>query len=325
MTYLPEEVGGLAFPFFGDRLEHEEMMLNIDPWVLAAMEEILKPQADYLLKTVLWSYRSLTNFRGMRINDMLRVQIKSVFSMAVDYILNDQALQKRLSKTDEEWGRTRHAAKENLARGIGYVSLSEAIQILQRPTYFKQVMAWETQALEALKSREDLVSVCEFLTDQLVDYRLTFEEAKTIGGFRDLVGTYKTRESKFNSDSWATQTDSKSRYESPITIDAKDDRKDNAPEQFSTVHWKGRRANILRMLAWYWPDNLPKTPRSLNGLLARLSQPGVRLPDETIYVPLSRFVGVVSLETPLPLTTEGFERVIHVDTFAPRGAWGSRL
>jgi len=72
-------------------------------------------------------------------------QLKAIFTQFVgDTITNEDALRALLEEKGvnvQRWSLLRQRDKQRLARSVGYVSLSEAIQQFERPTYFKEVLA----------------------------------------------------------------------------------------------------------------------------------------------------------------------------------------
>jgi len=223
----------------------------------------------------------------MEINDLLRMQIKSVFAIS-DKRLSPDEIRERAGIPLEKWNNLNNRGRTAVAKGLGFVSLSEAIEIVQRPTYFKQVLKSDTSIIEALDSKHDYDCVVRELIREMVNFKLTLSEAEKNPILRDLYKEYKRVETKFNADSWQAQTDDRL----PVLVEQ--ERKTS----FQTTPWPERRRNILRALYWRWPQGQSQYVDDINGLLKSISSSQTTY-DDIIYVPRSCFNGLPSLETPL--------------------------
>jgi hypothetical protein len=127
--------------------------LRLPTAVRDAMTAIHRGQAPDDLKTAVRLYASNTTYRGMTMRTVAEEQIKFVFSQLVsDTIHGIESMKEFLQENfdmDREWlDSRRHRAILRLAAQSGYVTLSGAIQDLERPTYFKEVLAGLSHLLE---------------------------------------------------------------------------------------------------------------------------------------------------------------------------------
>jgi hypothetical protein len=69
-------------------------------------------------------------------------QIKFVFKTFVTKsVTDDGALRELCGISEDVWSTFRRRDKSRSAKKIGYICLADAIQLMERPTYFKQVLA----------------------------------------------------------------------------------------------------------------------------------------------------------------------------------------
>jgi len=147
LTYFPRNLGGLGFPLKRGlgHIELLDMYSLLPSAVQEAIALVVRGDANEYVKHALWLYSSNTTFRGMTMRTGAEDQLKAIFTQFVgDTITNEDALRALLEEKGvnvQRWSLLRQRDKQRLARSVGYVSLSEAIQQFERPTYFKEVLA----------------------------------------------------------------------------------------------------------------------------------------------------------------------------------------
>jgi len=98
MTYIPDNLGGLGLPYIeddGTGLQLQEKILELSPLILRAMEVALKPDSPHNVRLALYTFRANTTFRGMSVNDLLNMQIRSVFSWS-ESTLSEEKIREKL-------------------------------------------------------------------------------------------------------------------------------------------------------------------------------------------------------------------------------------
>jgi hypothetical protein len=264
-----------------------ELVEGVEPLLLWALQMATDDQCPFWVRAALYSYRANTAYRGMLVNNLLVEQIKFVFSSMAPDTINDDGLRELCGYTVEQWRNIRHASKGRLASSKGFLSLHQAVELLQRPTYFKQVLVRETNIIDQLPSKERLSQIQSVMVDGMLEYGLTKQEY--IDRFPLAKQAWDDANRVFNADSWRIQTDSKLVQETPHVV----------MESFQTVPWKGRRKNILRNLVWYLENNSPFSTTPDPEKLLKVVNGSAPTYIDDLYVSRARFSGLCSLETPL--------------------------
>lgn len=294
MTYVPERFGGLGLPYLEpsdvNGIQFQNKILELDPLVLRAIELAEDPKCPFVVRAALWTFRANTSFRGMSVNDLLRAQIKTAFTMDPTVSLTDEQLRERLGKTEEQWSMLRYRDKVHAAKSIGYLSTSEVVEVVQRPTYFKSILANEGFHLKEEPYGQALRDLDDQISRELVRYNLTYSDWGEI--FPTSLKSRKALETKANAISWQIQTDSKRRL--PL-IQAE------VAGSYNTKPWPVRTKNMMSSLRWVWDASWGKTPQDISGLLKVLeTRTDIRYEDQ-VFVHSSRLSGMCSLETPFPM------------------------
>lgn len=142
MLYFPNHLGGLGIPPPDDGGKWmKEAVLNLPPPLLTAVAQVIEGKASEHVKRALWLFSSNTTYRGITMRTAAEEQIKFVFREFVADVVSDVDLLRPSSLSEEEWADLPYRRKARAVHAIGYVSLSEAVQMMERPTYFKQVLA----------------------------------------------------------------------------------------------------------------------------------------------------------------------------------------
>jgi hypothetical protein len=143
MTYLPKFLGGLGFPI-PEKVPAEEigsMVMRLPPIVRRVADKILQNAAEPMERNALWAFASNTTFRGINMRTMAEEQLVAVFTHFVDDSVHLSNLRETLGVEENRWESLRRRDKQRLAKSHGLISLSEAIQLFERPTYFKEILA----------------------------------------------------------------------------------------------------------------------------------------------------------------------------------------
>lgn len=288
MSYISEKFGGLGLnPEWLTNDLRVELLEKGEPLLLAALGMATRADCPFEVRAALYSYRSNTAFRGMLVNDLLMKQIKSVFTTMAPDTLTDESIRVLCGISTEEWGRMRVSNRHKMAATKGYIHLGQALELLQRPTYFKQILTRESSKISDLENLKQLSELQTLMVDEMIDFGLTKEEHQE--RFPQSKIEWMRLNTAFNAESWRIQTDSKNQLEfEPAEV----------KKSFSTIPWPLRRRNILRNLKWFWPDNQAILLPDLKTLSAIVAGEAPVYTDNQ-YVKRARFNGLASLETPL--------------------------
>lgn len=109
-------------------------------------------------------------------------QLKAVFTHFVgDSIHSMEDLRAHLEQLGlpvGNWNHMRQRDKHRLAKRAGLVSLKEAIQMFERPTYFKEVIAGLTSLFETDGKYQDYLGALEELDTLCANYNMTWTEVQ---------------------------------------------------------------------------------------------------------------------------------------------------
>jgi len=150
LTYLPRFTGGIGLPIPNSIRDSElvDMVMKLPPIVRAAIADQLLSQEEYHVRNALWAFASNTTYRGINMRTMAEEQLKAVFTHFVSDSVHSSQLQDHLGVEPERWLSMRSRDKSRLAKSRGLTSLKEAVQLFERPTYFKEVLANLTDLLQ---------------------------------------------------------------------------------------------------------------------------------------------------------------------------------
>jgi len=161
-VYLPEEVGGLGFGRID--MPPTSILEKLSPIHMAAIDRVTCGDYSPQILASLWSIRSNTSYRGLESNTAMLLQIRMILGFSGSEISDGQLLEKiqqlQISKCTKEdlpmkyidqetWSKIRYRHKANMAKDVGYVSIEDVLEQLQRPVYFRNVLYREDQISSA--------------------------------------------------------------------------------------------------------------------------------------------------------------------------------
>jgi hypothetical protein len=188
--YAPNYLGGLGFPPHpSDDFEWIDHLEKLDPIVIQSMVQVIQSRAPPLVENALKSFGTRTAFRGMNARTLAEEQTKAVFQFFLDDSRPEELLMESLEKTPEDWRKMSRRDKRELARRSGYIEFSEALQMFERPTYFKEILAGLPNAYR----KDDIFKTYELrekmVKKMLLKTRLTLSELGK--HFPEIADSYK--------------------------------------------------------------------------------------------------------------------------------------
>jgi len=184
LTYWGAQYGGLGLPT-PSWLSHDDLhtgWLNLPAAVRDAHVLVSRGEASTHVKHALRLYASNTTYRGITMRTIAEDQLRFIFQHLVSDSVDGMASLKLLAVENgwvgsvEEYDLKNHRSKLNLASSHGYICLSEAIQMFERPTAFKECISGLQSIMEQdedyLRFQAEQLSVDDFCSD----WDLTYDE-----------------------------------------------------------------------------------------------------------------------------------------------------
>jgi hypothetical protein len=142
LKYLPTLLGGLEVPAYHHSLSDMNAMLNagIPSVHMNALYAVFNCTANPLLRRALSTLATNARARGIS-NDLIQDQIEGVLRNA-DLVrgLDDAGMQCMAGIPDDAWEDMRHRDKAVLAASKGYITVQEAINLIDRPYIFRDLL-----------------------------------------------------------------------------------------------------------------------------------------------------------------------------------------
>lgn len=147
MLYLPTKWGGLGFLYPPDNLG--ERLLDLPNLVLKALKQVRDGEADHYVVSALRAYAANTTFRGIDSRTLALEELKGTMELFSDNV-TEEFIRDKAGIPIEKWGFMRVRDKIRTAKKIGYTLFEEVPKLLERPTYFKQVLTRQHDLIENL-------------------------------------------------------------------------------------------------------------------------------------------------------------------------------
>jgi hypothetical protein len=307
MTYFPNYLGGIGLPYpsWLDQVDMLEGYLRLPAAVRDGITSVILKESDRHVELAIRLYASNTTYRGITMRTVAEEQIKFVFSQIVsdtvtgidgakEFCLGSLPEGERASAT-EWWERSRYRDKLNLMKRSGFTTLSGAIQEMERPTYFKEVLTGLTSRMKIdptyLQYQESM-----FELDYLCyEHDLTFSECKSL-----FNKEYKWYESSRNA--WFAR---QARYETEAFKESYDPvelgSREESTSGFNSEDMIYRPSTMDRIIRRHLTKRYSKYEQ-LEALATVLDDPGLFSSDlrpEVIFIKRERMLNMCSLRTPL--------------------------
>jgi hypothetical protein len=152
LKYLPRFLGGLAVPcFHKTEVELKAIFKQIPIYHLRIIRDVVLGVSSTQKRRCLSRFCTNVRARGL-VNDEIENQIRDTLSN-IDLVkgVNDPDLQFMTGKDDLEWGNLRYRDKVHIAKAFGFISVDDAISILNRPYTFRNLLAPEISAKHGIQ------------------------------------------------------------------------------------------------------------------------------------------------------------------------------
>ncbi|APG77156.1 RNA-dependent RNA polymerase [Beihai narna-like virus 21] len=140
--YLPKWLGGLNFvprPDEAESFSLIDLAETIPDAIRQAFGACLRNAGNFRLENILKSYSSGTSFRGLNSKTLVEEQLRAIFEMVGDS-KTESEMREILGISPEEWVRHSRKNRRMEAQRKGFIEFGEALQLFERPTYFKEVL-----------------------------------------------------------------------------------------------------------------------------------------------------------------------------------------
>jgi len=143
--YLPVKLGGIGSPaFHRSKSELWKIFREETPWIhLQSIKDIFDETANLLVRRCLANFATNARARGVS-SDAVQEQVKEVLSNAeLTLGVDDSGLQLLTCSSDVDWAHMRFSDKVTLAKRHGLTTVDDAINIIDRPYLFRNMLVPE--------------------------------------------------------------------------------------------------------------------------------------------------------------------------------------
>jgi hypothetical protein len=145
VRYLPVKLGGIGSPAF-HRSEAELARIfdsQLSKIHAQSIQDVLGSTAPLLVRRCLANLATNARARGVS-SDQVQDQVKEVLSNAeLTLGIDDAGLQFLTQTADTDWEHLRFSDKVALAKRVGYITVDDAINVIDRPYLFRNMLAPE--------------------------------------------------------------------------------------------------------------------------------------------------------------------------------------
>jgi hypothetical protein len=144
IRYLPVKLGGLGSPaFHRSASELKGIFDTLSENHKQAIKDTLNGTAPVLVRRVLANFATNARARGVATN-LIQDEVMAILSNAeLTHGLDDAGLQLLTMTADVDWANLRFADKKTLARRAGFLTVDDAINMIDRPYLFRNMLAPE--------------------------------------------------------------------------------------------------------------------------------------------------------------------------------------
>jgi hypothetical protein len=143
--YLPVKLGGIGSPsFHRSKSELRKIFREETPWIhLQSIKDVFDGTANLLVRRCLANFATNARARGVS-SDAVQEQVKEVLSNAeLTLGVDDSGLQLLAGVPDVDWAHMRFSDKVTIAKRHGLTTVDDAINIIDRPYLFRNMLAPE--------------------------------------------------------------------------------------------------------------------------------------------------------------------------------------
>jgi hypothetical protein len=143
--YLPVKLGGIGSPsFHRSRTELWKIFREETPWIhLQSVKDVFDGTANLLVKRCLANFATNARARGVS-SDAVQEQVKEVLANAeLTLGVDDSGLQLLTMTSDTDWSFLRFSDKVTMAKRHGLTTIDDAINSIDRPYLFRNMLAPE--------------------------------------------------------------------------------------------------------------------------------------------------------------------------------------
>jgi len=143
--YLPVKLGGIGSPsFHRSPTELRKIFAEETPWiVLQSIKEVFDGDAGLLVRRCLANFATNARARGVS-SDAVQDQVKEVLANAeLTLGIDDSGLQLLTGIGDTDWSHLRFSDKVTMAKRQGLLTIDDAINNIDRPYLFRNMLAPE--------------------------------------------------------------------------------------------------------------------------------------------------------------------------------------
>jgi len=142
VRYLPVLLGGIGAPaFHRSKTELRTIFSSIPAEIMTAIDSVIDGRADLNVKRTLATFATNARARGVS-SDLIQDQVKEVLSNAeLVHGINDSDLQLIAGVPDVDWQHMRISDKITIAKRFRYVTVDDAINSIDRPYLFRNMLA----------------------------------------------------------------------------------------------------------------------------------------------------------------------------------------
>jgi len=144
LRYLPVLLGGIGAPaFHRSDAELRSIFRSMVGRQMQAIVRCLNGTAPFLERQTLATFATNARARGLS-TDVVKDQIKEILSNAeLTLGVDDSALQPLAGAPDSEWSHLRFSDKRDIAKRHGFLSIDDALNNIDRPYLFRNLLAPE--------------------------------------------------------------------------------------------------------------------------------------------------------------------------------------
>ncbi|BCH36643.1 RNA-dependent RNA polymerase [Aspergillus lentulus narnavirus 1] len=144
VRYLPVKLGGIGAPaFHRSQDELARIFDSLSNNHKQAIQDVLGSNAPVLVRETLATFATNARARGIS-SDAVQDQVKEVLSNAeLTLGIDDSGLQLLTQTNDTDWQNLRFSDKKVLAKRAGFITVDDAINMIDRPYLFRNMLAPE--------------------------------------------------------------------------------------------------------------------------------------------------------------------------------------
>lgn len=144
IRYLPVKLGGIGSPaFHRSKIELEKIFRGMSADHRSAVQDVLAGRAPLLVRQCLATFATNARARGVSSNVVID-QVKEILSNAeLTLGVDDSGLQLLSCTPDTEWHNMRFSDKKTIARRYGLLTVDDALNMIDRPYLFRNMLAPE--------------------------------------------------------------------------------------------------------------------------------------------------------------------------------------